>query len=62
LADQVKRLQKSVEALGKDINAVRVFIAGKHWRESTKEVARSMGYGMLFENGVDLEVVNPMTV
>ena len=62
MVDQVKRLQKSVEALGRDINAARLFIAGKHCGEGTKEVARAAGYGMLFENGVDLEVVNPMTV
>ena len=57
MAAQIKRLQKSVEALGRDINAARVFIAGKHWHEDTKEFARSMGYGMLY-----LEVVNPMKV
>ena len=62
--DQPKRLQKSVEALGKDITAARLFIAGKHWRngESTKQLARAMGYGILFENRNDLTVVNPMTV
>ena len=62
MAALAKRLQKSVDALGTDINAARLYIAGKHWREGAKEVASLMGYGMLYENGVDLEVVNPMTV
>lgn len=62
MSAQVKRLHKSVDALGRDINAARLYIAGKHWHEGAKEVARLLGYGMLFENGVDLEVVNPMTV
>jgi hypothetical protein len=62
VAAQVKRLQKSVDALGRDINAARLYIAGKQWHEGSKEVARLLGYGMVYENGVDLEVVNPMTV
>ena len=62
--DQHNRLQKSVDVLGKNVTAARLFIAGKHWRngESTKELARKMGYGILYENGTDLTVVNPAKV
>jgi hypothetical protein len=54
-------MKKSSEALGKDIATARLFVSGKHWRngEITKELARALGYGILFENGKDLTVVNP---
>ena len=59
---QRKRLQKSAEALGKDITAASLFIAGKHWPDGeSKQLALGMGYGILFKNGNDLTVVNPAT-
>jgi hypothetical protein len=50
-----------MEALDKDVNRGKVLIAGKYWRETNEKdpkiAAQELGFGMLFENGDDLIIV-----
>ena len=50
-----------MNVLGKPVSSGRVFIAGEFWRSTAdgdpKLEAVEQGYGILYENGMDLAVV-----
>jgi len=55
------RLKKSMKVIGKPVSSGKLFVAGKFWRrtdgDDPKTEALEQGFGILFENGVDLTVV-----
>ena len=50
-----------MNALGKPVSSGRVFVAGEFWKttdgDDPQMEAHEQGFGILFENGIDLSVV-----
>jgi hypothetical protein len=57
----MERVEKSLNILGKSNCSGKVFLAGEYWRDgmAMQNLARKLGYGILYENGNDLTVIPP---
>ncbi|KAF9510495.1 hypothetical protein BS47DRAFT_1347896 [Hydnum rufescens UP504] len=56
------KLRKTLEYLNKTPETVIVYVSGKYWSTSRDPMgmARDLGFGILQENGRDLEVKDPV--
>jgi len=57
-----QKLEKSLKFLGKSTQMATTYVAGKYWSTESGAVdhARKLGFGIVEENGTDLEVEDPV--
>jgi hypothetical protein len=58
LDDQEERIEKSMDALGKPLEAAKLFVTAECWQhgERTQNFALTLRHRVLYENGEDLSV------
>ncbi|KAF9505089.1 hypothetical protein BS47DRAFT_1489931 [Hydnum rufescens UP504] len=62
IAEANRKLEKSLKFLGKSAELATVYVAGKYWstKSSVVNLAQTLGFGIVEENGTDLEVKHPV--